>query len=753
MPAGGFSFRGVAAILEAPLVLSPATPGDSRVDGAVVSRRVGFHLAGAFAPARWVTVHAGLPVNYGTSTGRYGNADRDDLARTTAGDLRLGTGVSFFSLLGLERPFGLELALDTTVWLPTGDPASLTGEGAVRAQPTLSASAVVGPLAAAATAGWHVRPETTAYNVRRDDELRVAGLLSAGLPFLGARLAAAVHGAVPTADAPRPFDPQTGARGTPSSSTAVIEAVLGLEVRSDDGFIAEFGGGRGLTDAAGSPAARAWLSLGYATPATPAPRGSTGPDADADGVPDGEDDCPFEAEDADGERDADGCPEGPPAVLLGAPSGAGGSAAPLAPLPPLQRIADTDADGIEDALDVCPSVPEDLDGFVDQDGCPEPDDDGDGVPDPQDACPGVAETANGVLDADGCPDIGPDADGDGVEDRLDACPGLPETVNGLRDDDGCPEDAGPEGPPLAPLPPLPLGTNLDADGLPDADDLCPAAAEDLDGFADGDGCPEPDDDGDGVPDVRDACPRVAGAPGSPDGCATLGPDADADGVADAFDGCPALPETPDGIRDADGCPETAPAADAPGIVALWPLSVAGDADGDGLFGVDDDCPGVAEDADGYADGDGCPEADDDQDGLADAVDACPRVAEVKNAWLDGDGCPDTVPAGAEGLVGTVNALAIPAGGERLGPTAGPVLDRVAAMLRTHPEVTLRVDAYAEAGDPGSASARSTHRAAAVREALIARGISPVRLTVRGLGPAGPPRVELHFLATPRKTTP
>ena len=78
---------------------------------------------------------------------------------------------------------------------------------------------------------------------------------------------------------------------------------------------------------------------------------------------------------------------------------------PVVPPPP----KDTDGDGIPDSADKCPDQPEDMDGFQDADGCPDPDNDGDGIADAQDKCPNEAETANGFQDADGCPDALPDA--------------------------------------------------------------------------------------------------------------------------------------------------------------------------------------------------------------------------------------------------------------------------------------------------------------------------------------------------------
>ena len=63
---------------------------------------------------------------------------------------------------------------------------------------------------------------------------------------------------------------------------------------------------------------------------------------------------------------------------------------------------DSDGDGITDGQDRCPEEAEDLDGFQDNDGCPEPDNDRDGVGDDEDECPEDAEEPGG--DKDGCPD-------------------------------------------------------------------------------------------------------------------------------------------------------------------------------------------------------------------------------------------------------------------------------------------------------------------------------------------------------------
>jgi OOP family OmpA-OmpF porin len=165
--------------------------------------------------------------------------------------------------------------------------------------------------------------------------------------------------------------------------------------------------------------------------------------------------------------------------------------------------ADGDGDGLLDADDACPDDPEDLDGWFDEDGCPEPDNDEDGFLDADDPCPTEAEDLDGTEDGDGCPD--PDDDGDGVLDGYDSCPNEPEDMDGDRDDDGCPDN------------------DMDGDGIEDPVDQCIDQAEDFDGFGDEDGCFDIDVDDDGLSDEEDACPED--------------------------------PEDFDGREDGDGCPD------------------------------------------------------------------------------------------------------------------------------------------------------------------------------------------------------
>jgi OmpA-OmpF porin, OOP family len=202
-------------------------------------------------------------------------------------------------------------------------------------------------------------------------------------------------------------------------------------------------------------------------------------------------------------------------------------------------VRDSDGDGVQNARDKCPLIPEDMDGYDDRDGCPDDDNDGDRRPDGEDKCPAEAEDLDGFDDDDGCPEL--DNDGDKIDDLADKCPNDAEDGKQPYPKDGCPANK----------------RDSDGDNIPDSVDSCPMEEEDVDGFEDGDGCAEADNDADGVPDAADKCalcPEDKDNFEDGDGCPEL--DNDKDGVVDAKDKCPAQAETINGINDDDGCPDS-----------------------------------------------------------------------------------------------------------------------------------------------------------------------------------------------------
>lgn len=201
---------------------------------------------------------------------------------------------------------------------------------------------------------------------------------------------------------------------------------------------------------------------------------------------------------------------------------------------PVKNIPDSDGDGLRDDIDDCADEKEDMDGFKDDDGCPEADNDNDGILDAADKCPNKPEDKDGWEDTDGCPEGNDDYDKDGLIGDKDKCPNKPEDKDGFEDEDGCPDP------------------DNDKDGILDGKDKCPNSAEDKDGFKDDDGCPDVDNDFDKILDKDDKCPNEFGV-AARQGCPI--PDRDKDGIPDDKDKCPDKPETFNGNKDEDGCPD------------------------------------------------------------------------------------------------------------------------------------------------------------------------------------------------------
>ncbi len=127
-------------------------------------------------------------------------------------------------------------------------------------------------------------------------------------------------------------------------------------------------------------------------------------------------------------------------LLLSAYLAFGGTRPTPPPPPPPAPPKDTDADGIPDSSDACPTQPGPRNSDPSKNGCPPPKDtDADGIPDANDACPTEAGPKSDDPAKNGCP-LPKDSDGDGYLDNVDKCPNEPETFNGFQDADGCPDE-------------------------------------------------------------------------------------------------------------------------------------------------------------------------------------------------------------------------------------------------------------------------------------------------------------------------
>jgi outer membrane protein OmpA-like peptidoglycan-associated protein len=164
----------------------------------------------------------------------------------------------------------------------------------------------------------------------------------------------------------------------------------------------------------------------------------------------------------------------------------------------------------------------------------------------------------------------------------------------------------------------------------------------------------------------------------------------------------------------------------------------GDGDGDGLADKDDDCPDEPEDMDGFADHDGCPEADNDRDGIADGDDECPDLPEERGG--DGDGCPErTYVQIKDGTMVIFGKVQFKTGSAEIEAKSEPLIDQIAASLVGYPDIGLvRIEGHTDdVGGDDINQRLSEQRAASVRAALIRRGVAEGRLETTGVGESRP----------------
>jgi OOP family OmpA-OmpF porin len=161
-----------------------------------------------------------------------------------------------------------------------------------------------------------------------------------------------------------------------------------------------------------------------------------------------------------------------------------------------------------------------------------------------------------------------------------------------------------------------------------------------------------------------------------------------------------------------------------------------DSDRDGIPDKDDRCRSEPEDEDGFEDEDGCPDPDNDEDGVPDEQDECP---ELKGDRAH-DGCPATTYVKIEhGKVYIFGKVQFTTNSARIDHRSDPLLHQIAEALNANPGVGgILIEGHTDnVGDARFNQRLSEERAAAVREALIQRGVDGNRLHTRGFGETRP----------------
>ena len=343
-------------------------------------------------------------------------------SNTSMGDIRVGVDVRLFGTYG-EAITG---AIGVQLYIPTGDPASYSGDGSVRVAPRALVAGDIGPFVYAVKLGTMIRELNQTFDGAQVGTDIFFGA-SAGLRVADKKL---VIG-------PEVFGSSVVTNGAFFTTRSTpVEGMLGAHYTVADDWRIAAGVSTGLTGGYGTPVVRTVLGLEWA-PAIPPP------DRDHDGILDRDDACP----DVPGVKSDDplsnGCPPPPP---------------------------DRDHDGVVDTDDACPDVPGVKTDDPKTNGCP-PDRDHDGILDKDDACPDVPGVKTDDPKTNGCP-LPEDRDHDGVLDKDDACPDVPGLKTSDPKTNGCPDP------------------DRDKDGIPNDQDACPDEPGKPNADPKKNGCPE-----------------------------------------------------------------------------------------------------------------------------------------------------------------------------------------------------------------------------------------------------------------------
>jgi outer membrane protein OmpA-like peptidoglycan-associated protein len=130
--------------------------------------------------------------------------------------------------------------------------------------------------------------------------------------------------------------------------------------------------------------------------------------------------------------------------------------------------------------------------------------------------------------------------------------------------------------------------------------------------------------------------------------------------------------------------------------------------------------------------------DADADGVADPDDACPAEAEDADGYDDGDGCPEHGAKIAGNRLELYDPLAFVTGKAELVPHAQPSLAAAVKIMRQHRSLRLHIEVHTDSqGSDAFNLTMSQKRADAVRDAFIAEGLPPTWVTATGYGETRP----------------
>jgi outer membrane protein OmpA-like peptidoglycan-associated protein len=325
-PHGEGTFQLSVGYARAPLTLG--TPGYRTVLQNLVSSRVAMDFGASVGLLNWLEWSLNMPIAFQQTeaAANVSPALANGLSEFGLGDLRTEIKARF-----LESDFGLHLGVLAGFVFPTGNEKAFLGGHGMGFQPRLLAEYGTRWFRLAANLGVNLRQKQYFRNLRVGNELTYG--VGGEVPFqINSRAMAAelaLQGAAGV--------PNSGSEGRP------LEILAALKYQINSSLAVDIGGGAGLLRGYGTPSARVMLGARWSGAPLynqkalrqPAPLVAAAPP-----------------------------PAAPPAAVEPPPP------APTVVEQPARPV-DEDRDGIIGEADSCPNEPETVNGFHDEDGCPD----------------------------------------------------------------------------------------------------------------------------------------------------------------------------------------------------------------------------------------------------------------------------------------------------------------------------------------------------------------------------------------------
>jgi OOP family OmpA-OmpF porin len=124
--------------------------------------------------------------------------------------------------------------------------------------------------------------------------------------------------------------------------------------------------------------------------------------------------------------------------------------------------------------------------------------------------------------------------------------------------------------------------------------------------------------------------------------------------------------------------------------------------------------------------------------VLDGADQCPDTLETANGYEDGDGCPDELPKAIKQYTGVIKGINFKVDSDIITRSSFKTLDKALKVLNEYPDLKVEIQGHTDdTGDRDHNLDLSQRRAESVKNYFVGKGVDEARLVAKGYGPDAP----------------